>query len=264
MRQLFLILGILLYINPLIFAQRVSDVIAELDKVNREITITYNLQGNKFDKYEVQVFLSENAGKTFDTEPLIYVNGNVGKAVSAGLDRKIRWRYLVENPGFTGKSVVFKIKAKLDLDEYRSRLRKKAGPGAVLNSLAFPGWGDYKVRDGDNFWYIGGAAYTLAGSGVFLHFRAKQNYKDYQNPLINNPEKAKELLDRSQKQDNASKFLIGAGAAVWLADMIGVWLKGNKNNKANSYFLNNKNKTAFEFKLAPNSSLPGLALQFKF
>jgi hypothetical protein len=246
------------------FGQRVSDIAAELDKINREIIITYNLQGNKFDKYEIQIFLSENGGKSYDTEPLTYVNGNVGKAVSAGLDRKIRWRYLIEIPDFKGKNVMFKIKARLDLDEYRARMRKKAGPGAIVNSLAFPGWGDYKVRDGNNFWYIGAAAYTLVGSGTFLHFRARQNYKDYQNPLINNPEIAKELLNRSQKQNNASKFLIGAGAAIWLADMVGVFLKGNKNKQINSYFQSNKNKTAFEFKVAPNSSLPGLALQFKF
>ncbi|MCU0447484.1 MAG: hypothetical protein MUE85_21510 [Microscillaceae bacterium] len=247
------------------YAQQISDLRAELDKLNRQIIITYNLNttDNKSDKFEVQLYLSMNGGQSFEKEPLIYVTGNVGKGVSPGNDRKIQWRYLTENPSFTGKNIVFKVIAKLDVDAYEKRLAQLGGADKAFNSLLFPGWGDAKVREGKNYWLVGVVSYSLVGTGLYLHFKAKSNYDSFQNS--SNIPQADVYFKNSKDQNRLSRVLLGAGAGIWLVDVVSVWLKGKKNTRElNELRQARKNRTSwhFDWQATPQSAFASLRLKF--
>jgi hypothetical protein len=252
-------------ISHLAYSQQVSDMRAELDKLNRQIVLTYNLSANdnKLDKYEVQLYLSMNGGQSFEKEPLIYVTGNVGKGVSAGNDRKIQWRYLTENPSFTGKNIVFKIIAKLDVEAYEKRLEQLGGANRAFNSLIFPGWGDAKVREGKNYWLIGLVSYGLVGTGLYLHFNAKKNFENWQNS--NNTPQADVYFNNFENQNRLSRILLGAGAGVWIADVVGVWLKGKKNTRElNELRQARKNRTSWHFDWQVNPQFGYASIKLKF
>jgi hypothetical protein len=247
------------------YSQQVSDMRAELDKLNRQIVLTYNLSAdeNKLDKYEIQLYLSMNGGQSFEKDPLIYVTGNVGKGVSPGNDRKIQWRYLTENPSFTGKNIVFKIVAKLDVEAYEKRLEQLGGAKRAFNSLVFPGWGDAKVREGKNYWLIGVASYGLVGTGLYLHFKAKNNFENFQNAT--NIPQGDVYLNNFEDQNRLSRILLGAGAGIWLVDVVGVWLKGKKNTRElNELRQARKNRTSWHFDWQANPQFGYASLKFRF
>ena len=58
-----------------------------------------------------------------------------------------------------------------------------------------------------------------------------KSYDDYY--ASENPEEFQQLYDKSLSALNQSAILIGAGAAVWLSDVIWVAATGAKNKKAN-------------------------------
>jgi hypothetical protein len=243
MKKIFLLyLVSLICLSPLLKAQKVSNVKAELDKFNQQIIITYDLENthSKFDKYVVELYLSTDSGKTFSKEKLLYVSGDVGKGKVEGLEKHIQWFYLNESISFDGKNISFKVKSFLDEDAFEKRLASLKRESAAINSLLIPGWGDYKVRSGKNYWWIGAITYGLIGSGTYLHFRAKDNYRSYEN--ANNIADGNSFLNHAQDQNKLSKILIGAGAACWLADVIAVWLKGKKNRITYQEILDKKLK----------------------
>jgi hypothetical protein len=232
MKKSYLIFA-LLFLNTTIYAQSIYNIQAELDRLNRQIIISYDLvrgvDNTKFDKFEIAVYISLDSGKTFEENSLTYVSGGIGRGIASGNNKKIQWRYLVEKPDFTGKGVVFKIKARLDTEDYATRLKALKGTKGALYSLLLPGWGDYKVREGTGYWGIGALTYGLVGSGLGMYLSAKNNYDKYENATTLN--EADTFLKNSQNQSKLSQILLGAGALVWLTDIVLVLKKGAKNQR---------------------------------
>lgn len=230
-----LILTTLLSITTSLFviqlkAQGVTQVRAQLDKINRRVHIYYNLlvKKGKYDKYEVDLYLSQDSGKTF-TDRLELVGGNVGKGVIPGIDKKIEWYYTKELPQFDGQNVAFKVRAKVDLQAREKRILALKGPEAAGFSLLFPGWGDYKVRSGKNYWWLGISAYGLAGSGIFLRNKSNTNFDAYLT--AESISQADELFKRADQQRQISTYLLATAAAIWISDITGVIIKGVQNKK---------------------------------
>jgi len=71
------------------------------------INIYYDLSGP--DEYEVKVYCSQDAGNTWG-DPLINVNGAVGKDIRAGNGKKITWDVMAERGGIEG-NIAFKVEA---------------------------------------------------------------------------------------------------------------------------------------------------------
>ncbi|MEO1652925.1 MAG: hypothetical protein AAFU64_05230 [Bacteroidota bacterium] len=244
---------------------QVSGIQAELDKINRRINIFYNLQakGGKYDKFEVEVYLSQDSGKTYPHK-LEVVTGNVGKEVSPGVNRKLVWLYVNEGIDFTGQGAVFKIRAKVDKSAQERRILALGGPKEALLSAVVPGWGDYKVRDGKRwgFFGLGLASYGMLGTGLFLRNRANNNFDQIDNSQ--SAEEAQNLLDKADNQNTVSTILINTGIAVWALDLAFALLKGRKNRR-NQQLIRQKDKsTSLRFGLDPYATTPTFGLNFKF
>lgn len=211
--------------------QTIENADAILDKLNRQIIITYDLfyTQSKYDKFEVRVFLSTDGGKTFKKDPLEYVNGSIGKGITPGYQKQIFWRYLNEDPAYTGANTSFKVEANLDFIAHEERISKLKGGKAALNSMVFPGWGDNKVRSGKNYWWIGAVSYGLLGTGVILHIESRNKYDAYKKST-SIPEVDANFKDATNL-NKLSTYFLAAGAAIWLTDVVWVFIKGNQNNR---------------------------------
>lgn len=244
---------------------QITDVRAELDKLNRRIDIYYNLQarGEKYDKFEIELYLSEDSGKTF-TRKLEYVSGQYGKNVSSGLNKKMVWLYFQEMPEFTGQGIAFKVKAKVDLAAKEARILSLGGPKEALYSAILPGWGDYKVRNGKRwqFFLIGATSYALVGSGLYLRSRSRSNFNRVSNSTTS--AEVDNLINRANSQNTSSTVLINTGLAIWVADVTLALIRGLKNRKAQRRIQNKDTSTSLRILYDPISNRPMFGLNFKF
>jgi hypothetical protein len=266
MKKLLIFCILFLKISFIISAQTVENIKAELDKVNRRINITYDLlaKGNNEDRYNIEVWLSLDSGQSF-SQKLEFVTGKVGKGISAGVNKEIQWLYMKENPGFTGKNVAFKIRAKVDQQARKERLLALDGSNAFWRSVIFPGWGDYRVRAArKNYWAIGAASYALVGSGLYFRYSSNQNYDKYKT--ANSLNDADNYFDKAQQQQRTSNFLLAAGAAIWIGDIVGVIIKGAKNKKQQGEMFKKEQEQSSSFRMNYNPQYQsfGLSLTKKF
>ncbi len=211
-------------------AQGITQVRAEVDKVNRRIYVYYDLliKKGKHDKYEVDLYLSQDSGKTF-IDRLELVGGNVGKGVIPGVNKKIEWYYTKELPQFDGSNTAFKVRAKVDMQARKERILALQGPTAVGYSLLFPGWGDYKVRSGNTYWLVGFSAYAIAGTGLYLRGQSNRNFDAYLS--ANDIEQADSFFKKAQNQKRLSNTLFVTAASIWVMDMVLVAWQGMQNRK---------------------------------
>ena len=134
-------------------------------------------------------------------------------------------------------------------------------------SLLVPGWGDKFVRENGRFGVMKTiGAYGLIGAGVGMHFQAEKQYQQYlsmayelytQHPDIKVTQEQRNTLAQSLETANQYRktvpVLIGAGAAVWLYDVVWVAVKGRKS----------KNTTlAVDFDPQTNNSLLSYSITF--
>ena len=113
--------------------------------------------------------------------------------------------------------------------------KKQSNP--YWRSLLVPGWGDKFVRENGRFgiWKTMGS-YGLIGAGIGAHFYGASQYARYESMAYDNfngitdysQAQLNEVYDVSNTCRKVVPVLIGAGAAIWLYDVVWVAVKGHK------------------------------------
>lgn len=196
----------------------------ELNSRDTTITIHYNLLGPKRRFYTTRLFYSNNGGNSFKG-PLRSLSGDIGDSLQVGDGKKVSWKFRRDNPYFDGKNIMFRLEA-VEIPKLSN-----GGPINALRSLLIPGYGDTKVRNGYNYGWIGALTYASLGTGVYFHFLSRQRYNDYLDRLPNTEDEHRSLFNKSQRAQTISQVFFITGASIWLADVVGVYLRGLKNKR---------------------------------
>jgi hypothetical protein len=85
---------------------QVTNVSAE--RQDQELVITYDLQGEPDEKYQVALLISLDQGRNFELRPEA-IRGAVGNGVSAGTGKQIIWDARQELPGGLKEDVPFRV-----------------------------------------------------------------------------------------------------------------------------------------------------------
>lgn len=210
----------LFYSRPL----KVKFLNVSLDTSTNTINIKYDLRGPKNRYYNLKLLYSNNRGNSFKG-PLRSLKGNFGDSIRVGKGKEVKWEFLKDNPYFNGKNIMFRIEA--------TEVPKiaKGGPKSALWSLLLPGLGDLKVRNGYHYEWIAATTYVLLGGGVFFYIKANRELNDYNNRIPNTQDEHDRLFRSARNSRNLAYGLFIAGGAVWLADVVGVYLRGLKNRR---------------------------------
>ncbi len=164
------------------------------------------------------------------------VEGDIGVNIQGGKGKEIYWDFWVDNPeGIVAEGV--------DDPTFQPRLtiinvdRVYAGPGSAVKSVFVPGLGDFAVKNHKDMIFKPYLkpilAYGLVGVGVMQMINANNTYDDYL--ASHNPDEFQSLYDKTLTSATTSAVMIGAGAAIWLSDIIWVAIVGGKNKKENQY-----------------------------
>ena len=133
------------------------------------------------------------------------------------------------------------------------------GSSNALLSLLVPGLGDHRVSYGRRKGIgIALSTYGLIGAGVGLKLYSNSEYKKYHS--------ATEQLAMDDHYQNANfsnqafYACVGAGAIIWISDIIWVWSKGAKNKKAQKVY--KQSNLAYYYE--PNLNVSGLSYTINF
>jgi hypothetical protein len=162
--------------------------------------------------------------------------GDIGPNIQGGRGKEIYWDFWTDYPdGLSAEGV--------EDPSYQPRLtiakveRVYAGPGAAVKSVFVPGLGDFAVKNHKDMIFKPYLkpilAYGLVGAGVYQAMNANSKYDDYLDS--ENPDDFQALYDQTLSAATTSVVLIGAGAAIWLSDIVWVAIVGSKNKKENQY-----------------------------
>lgn len=223
------------------YAQDIQLKAVQVDRKKKQIIIPYSLRdrGEQINQYTIQVFYSQNAGKSYDG-PLKYVQGHVGEDILAHEHRTIVWNYFQENRQFYGTNVRFKLWA-----TYRPSVLNLGGPEQALYSMIIPGLGNKRTRFLKKRWhwlYMTLPTYMLLGTGILYRQKSGNTYDRYLQSISN--AHANRLFFRANTQNRVSLGLGIAGLTLWALDITQVLVKGIKNHKRKRRLIE-KNNQAF-------------------
>ncbi|MBV6640846.1 MAG: hypothetical protein KI791_09010 [Cyclobacteriaceae bacterium] len=237
-----------------VFSQKLQIIDAILDEPNNTIEIVYDLSGSN-QAFSINLYYSNDGGKTFKG-PVERVSGDVGVQILPGEAKKIYWNYFYEDEEFTGENLVFNIRAtRMDF----LGTTKVMGPKAALYSVLVPGLGDYKVRNGKSYWLVTAGTWGLMGSGLIARSGARKDYDNYLNAT--DVTTANQSFQSAQNKFKTFKTLNTIAIAIWAADVVGVFIKGNKNEKAG---LTGKYSLDLNMAVLPGSNIPVAGLKVNF
>lgn len=241
-----------------VFAQKIQIIDAVLDEPNNTIEIQYDLKSGDNKSYQINLFYSNDGGKTFKG-PVERVSGDVGAQISSGTNKKIYWNYFYEDEEFTGENLVFTIRATAMSTTNALASNKLLGPEAALYSLVVPGLGDYKVRTGNSYWLLTVGTWGLMGSGLIARSGARKSYDDYLNAT--DLSSADKSFADAENQFKAFRALNTIAIAIWAADVVGVFFKGMKNERLG---LTSKYELDLNMAVLPRQSIPMAGLKVSF
>lgn len=125
----------------------------------------------------------------------------------------------------------------------------------LLKSAIFPGWGDYKVRNGKLHFLYGVAGFGAIGASIYMNAQANQSYTNYKKSL--DFSESNNLFNKAKQQQTLSYVFASTAALVWSFDLATLLHKTNKVKKnitpENSKYYFNKTQQTNTFTSNTNS-----------
>lgn len=132
---------------------------------------------------------------------------------------------------------------------------------AILSSILVPGLGDYKINNNKKSllfkqlppWAVTAGFYGFIGTGILLKYSSDKNYSSYLNAKSQSEMDSKYTL--ANDENKYAHYIIGAGLAIWAADLILVSFSKPEKKKKHK-------KTAFNFMIPSKGFGGSICIQF--
>ncbi len=191
---------------------------------DNQLHVQYDLIGKKtLEPVKVRLFFYDNQYRIYQPKA---ISPEANSFVKPGPNRSIAWDFAQDMKKIDVGLHPYLIAGDLAAHNY------KMGPEAALFSLAVPGLGNYFVTD-TRHQTIKPWMKTISSLGLIAlgSIAANDRYRD-DPELTLDDEKPWKMGDWNYKYFNSdAEFLISAGLAIWVADVVMVAIKGNHNRK---------------------------------
>lgn len=211
----------------LLFLSFITTINAQNKTVNTSNIDFHYTNSNVYISYDIENYSSDELYNI--TVAVFRENGAKLNAVSLTGD-------VVETKGGIGKTIIWNQKADgyvLDEKIYitLSIATKVKIPVAthLIKSLAFPGSGDYKIRNGKYHFLYGMVGYGAIGASVYFNYLATKNYEAYKTSFELNP--SNNLFNKAKQQQSISSVLAASACVVWTIDLASLSHKSHKVKK---------------------------------
>lgn len=191
----------------------------KLELKDNVVYITYNiLNSHPSESFIIDVEIRDSNGKLINARSF---DGDVGRSVSGGLNKRIYWNLDGDQIAINGEIFVTIYAEKTT----RAHEENGSQPSAqeftraslLLRSVALPGWGLTKAKGGPH-WIKGVVAYGCLGGSIAMNRSAISTYDDFLN--AENSEEADVLYAKASSHDQTSEILGYAAIGIWVIDLV--------------------------------------------
>ena len=245
----------------------------DLELRDDEIVISYRiLRSSNADLFKIWIEVTDDNGKSLNVKSL---NGDVGQNIRGGGDKQITWEYdkdlasleagiYVQVFGELLNPQIEEVQS-LVTDQPKPQRYTQPGPtiskqGAVLRSIAFPGWGLSALNPGTPHWLKGVAGYGAIASSVVLNRMAYENYNKYLDS--SDQTEFNDFYDKAISQQNLSRISAYVAAGIWVTDI--VWTLLSDPGEGRSQSLNSRKGITLSTGYEPSSQTPMIAFRYNF
>lgn len=210
-------------------AQKINEVkiIKNADFVELELNFSDCKAGQVF--IPSAEFYSQNGSKI----PAQNITLKSGKnLITCGNLDVLQWN--IKQSGLTINQEVYakvKLKPQLKINKLKH----------LTKSAIFPGWGDYKLRNGKLHFAYGILGYGLVATSIILQQKAINNYNNYKESYV--VSESDNFFKKAILQRNISYALLASATVIWTVDLASIFTKSKKikNNltpeQSNYYYL---------------------------
>lgn len=190
----------------------------ELSFLNNILTIKYDITGcGSGDYLDVKLIILSAKGDTIRPS---YISGDLGKRINCGLGKTITWNVVKDNikTDEDFEVLIRGVKSELPITNVSPEISKRISRGnVILSSIFIPGLGQKKASGKKMFLVFSGLVYGAAGTSIYMNFRSKDIFKDYQ--AASGTERDN-LYNKSIKTFNTSQYLLYGAAGIWAVNFI--------------------------------------------
>lgn len=185
------------------------------------MTIRYQILNSRpGDLFNIRLEVTDAEGNPVNA---VSLSGDVGKKITGGGNKLIRWNY-------NGDKV--DVSQGVYVEIFGELVEKSKGDqvlGAVLRSVAFPGWGLTNVTEHNLHLVKGVAGYAAIAGSVVFNAAAYKNYRNYEDST--DPLERDDLYSSFESQDRASTILAFTAVAVWATDVVWTLVRSERSEK---------------------------------
>lgn len=252
MKNFSLLLLILFFVSG-INAQNTDVKNVNIEIKNNKVFVNYDLISNEPDKKNtVELFFIDDR---FTVKVPKKINGDIGEGIEPGINKTIEWDVFEDNV-----AIAQKLQPKIIVNGI-----KKGGPKNAYLSMLVPGLGDYFVKDHRKMIikpYIRTAATLgLVVTGIIANEKREEIEIWSYTPTSRWDLTPKISLIGTETKywlfENDTEFLLAAGIALWVADIIWVYAKGLENEKFKMF-------SNYSFNINANKGITNFSLSYKF
>ena len=188
-----------------------------LELKNEQIHISYQIiNSSPNDRYKIWIEASDNHDEPIQAKALI---GDIGDNVQGGGTRQIIWNYKLDHVSVE-EGVFIRVLGEHMPEEatINADAENINRTGAILRSLAFPGWGLTGLNGNKSHLLKGVAAYSGIVSALVFNNLAVDSYDKYKSSY--DESELNTLFQKSVRQDHISEFSAYAAIGIWLLDLV--------------------------------------------
>ncbi len=182
-----------------------------------KVFITYDILNSKpNERYTITANFFRESGAKLNA---ISVSGDLSE-VAGGNGKTIIWEqkkdgYILDEKIYISLSISTKVNIPIATH--------------LLKSAVYPGWGDYKIRNGKYHFLYGALGFGAIGASVYFNSLAQKNYNSYKTSFDFN--ESNKLFNKARQQQNLSYVFAGGACFVWTIDLALLYKKTNKVRK---------------------------------
>ena len=99
----------------------------------------------------------------------------------------------------------------------------------LLKSAVYPGWGDYKIRNGKYHFLYGVAGFGAIGASIYMNSLSQKSYTSYKKSF--DYSESNSLFNKAKQQQNISSVFALTAGLVWTIDLACLYGKISKTKK---------------------------------